>query len=132
MPEMFEAWKNNWSQVTVIFHLNFFVAGFKDYYFKIRQSEIKDIAEKYKELRFLKKYILILRIFPILLIIIRLPGTFNRIYGFISSNDSFILNIIHVVFYSLAGFFNSIVYSYFYRSIFKCKKKSELLTNQSV
>ncbi len=94
-------------------------------YFSKRQSEIENDQDKIREAKYLKKYIFILRIFPLMLIITRLSGTINRMYSMIKNEDSYFLFAFHSTVFSLVGFFNSLIYSYFYRNVFKecCKKK---------
>ena len=92
-------------------------------YFEKRQVEIAGKSEKEKELNYLKKYVLILRLFPIITVITRFPATINRIWGLIFRTDIFVLYILHVSFYSLVGLCNSMIYAFFYRSVFRCKKR---------
>jgi cAMP receptor-like G-protein coupled receptor len=101
-------------------------------YFSKRQAEIGNDSEKIREAKYLRKYIFILRIFPLILIITRLSGTMNRLYSMIQDEDSFFLFAFHSTVFSLVGFFNSLIYSYFYRSVFKeCCKKKEIESNFS-
>jgi hypothetical protein len=96
-------------------------------YFEKRKLEINCDLTKSRELNFLKKYVFILKSFPIILIINRLPGFLNRVYSLIRNKDSFCLFMMHCVTMSLSGLFNSLIYSYFYRSVWKCccKRKDD-------
>ncbi len=94
-------------------------------YFSKRKAEIGHCSEKLKEAKFLGNYVFILRVFPLVLIATRLSGTLNRCYSMIYSSDSFFLYSFHSTVFSLSGFFNALIYSYFYRSLFNncCKSK---------
>lgn len=99
-------------------------------YFSKRKREIGSDSLKIKEYKFLTKYVLILRVFPMLLLITRLSGTVNRCYSMFSKNDSFFLFFFHSLIFSLAGFCNALIYSYFYRKAFICcTKKNEVDKN---
>jgi hypothetical protein len=105
----------NWLNLFYIFYA--LIAA--SIYFSKRHKEIMADSSKYREQRFLNKYIVILRIFPIVLMITHLPGVANRCYSLFTASDSHILFICQSVAISLSGFFNSLLYSYFYRSVFK-------------
>jgi len=109
----------DWLNIMYIIYA-FFVAT---RYFEKRKVEINDDITKIKELNFLKKYVFILKAFPIILILNRLPGLMNRVYSLISKEDSFFLFMMHSIAMSLSGFFNSLIYSYFYRSVWRCCKR---------
>lgn len=95
-------------------------------YFEKRKVEINSDQTKSKELRFLTKYVMILKAFPVILMINRMPGLINRLYTLFFHHNSFYLFMIHSIAINLSGFFNSLIYSYFYRRVFKCcRKKTE-------
>ena len=48
--------------------------------------------------------------------------TINRLYIFASKKPNFVLSCLHTIFFSLTGFFNSLVYSYYYRKFIPCIK----------
>jgi hypothetical protein len=110
----------NWCNIIYIVY----VATKVTKYFRIRMIEIKDKPEKRKEMNFLQNYLLILTILPVISIVTRLPATINRVYGIFSDSQPFILFLLHDVFWTLTGFFNSLTYIYFFRSILKCEKKA--------
>ena len=93
-------------------------------YFDKRKLEINCDQTKSKELHFLHKYVLILKAFPIILMINRLPSLINRAYSLLFKKDSFCLFMMHSVAMALGGLFNSVIYSFFYRSLFRCCKRT--------
>jgi len=99
-------------------------------YFEKRKAEINCDQTKSRELHFLHRYVLILKAFPIILMINRLPSLINRAYSLFFKRDSFSLFMMHSIALGLGGFFNSVIYSFFYRSLFRCcrtrKENSEL------
>lgn len=109
----------NWCNVIYSAYAAFTAAK----YFVKRKNEIKDDKNKDEEYKFIRKYLFILRLFPAILLVTRLPALVNRVYLIITFNNNFYLYFLHTMFYSLAGLFNSLVYSYFYRNSFKCKNK---------
>lgn len=95
-------------------------------YFKIRTFEIEE--ENIDEANFLRNFCIVLRFFPIILIICWLPATINRIYLFASRRENTFLYTIQAFFSNLTGFLNCIVYSYYYKTFIKlwcCAKKQE-------
>jgi hypothetical protein len=111
----------NWLNIFYTIYALFTASKF----FSIRKAEIGKDAEKIKEIKFLGKYIFILRIFPMVVLITRFFGTFNRLYSMIFDHDSYELFCFHSVCTSLAGFLNSSIYFYFFRGVFKCCKKQK-------
>jgi hypothetical protein len=124
---------NNWTYIwfVLIFTMNWVNIIYTVYsglsaagYFAIRRNEIEGIPDKVKEKDFLEKYIFIARVLPMVLLVCCLPFAINTIYIITSKELNKALFTVHLSMYSLIGFFNTLAYSYFYRSIFKkCKKK---------
>jgi hypothetical protein len=85
-------------------------------------SEIKGRNDKEKERKFIKQYLLIITMLPIISVVTRLPATVNRVYGIFISTPLFVMYLLHVIFWTLTGFFNSLTYFYFFRNTFRCKK----------
>ena len=94
-------------------------------YFKIRAFEVQEKNEK--EANFLRNYCIVLKFFPIILIICWIPATTNRLYNLITDYENTTLYSIHAFFSSLQGFLNAIVYSFYYRNLFRvCFKIKEV------
>ncbi len=104
------------SWVNIIF--NFFAVYKAIRYFEIRAFEIKE--ENHKEYNFLKNFCIVLKFFPMILIICWFFPTINRIYTFISHKQNVVLFSLHILFTSMTGFFNTLVYSYYYKSFIPC------------
>ena len=113
------------------------------HYFEIRALEIQE--ENKEESNFLRDYCIVLKFFPIILILCFIPASINRAYNFFYKIDNIVLNCIHSLIESMQGFLDSIVYSYYYRHLFKIccetekkekvqieidKSKSEILSTQ--
>ena len=94
-------------------------------YFRLRSKEIRNSNDKEKEREFIKKYILILILIPIILLVTKLPGSINRWYEVIVSEESTLLYTIHAFVSCLQGFLNSLAYSFFYRKLIKCCPKKQ-------
>ena len=103
----------NW--VNIIF--NIFAVSKSLIYFKVRTFELKE--DKLEEVNFLKNFCIVLKFFPIILIICWLPATVNRLYLFASGDENTFLYTIHAFFSSLTGFLNCLVYSYYYKNLIK-------------
>ena len=111
------AWR--WSLCLYIFHwsnilFNIFAVYKSIKYFKIRAFEIKE--DKKEQSNFLKNFCIMLKFFPMILIICWVPATINRIYLFTAKVENTFLYTIHAFFTSLIGFLNALVYSYYYKS----------------
>jgi hypothetical protein len=102
---------------------NVIVAYKVSVYFKKREEEIKNKENKEQELLFLKKYSFMLKIFPLIMISTRLPEIINRVTEAILHRPVMALYLIHIVFFSLSGLFNSIIYSFFFKNVFINRKK---------
>lgn len=95
-------------------------------YFKIRTFEVEE--KNNEEADFLKNFCIVLKFFPIILVICWLPATINRIYLFASHKENTGLYATQAFFSNLTGFLNCTVYSYYYKTLIKlfcCKKKQE-------
>jgi cAMP receptor-like G-protein coupled receptor len=88
-------------------------------YFQIRAFEVNEEGNK-KEYNFLKNFCIVLKFFPMILILCWFFPTVNRIYTFFSHRQNFYLYSLHIFFSSCTGFLNSIVYSYYYRNFIPC------------
>ena len=86
-------------------------------YYKIRVFEIMENNKI--EADYLKQYCFVLKFFPMILIVCWLPGTANRLYYFITKIENTGFYSFQAFFYSLQGFLNSLVYSYYYRNLIK-------------
>lgn len=111
-----------WSLIIYIFNwiniaFNIYAVSKSISYFKIRTFEVKE--DNLEEANFLKNFCIVLKFFPIILIVCWLPATVNRIYLFISGNENTFLYSIHALFSNLTGFLNCIVYSYYYKNLIK-------------
>jgi hypothetical protein len=107
-----------WANLIYTVYAGFYAAR----YFALRRKEIKGQKAKEREKKFLEKYIFILRALPIILLVGFIPPTVSRMYTFITQDVNFYLDVLHLSMYTLLGFFNSLAYSYFYRSLFRCKR----------
>ena len=117
-----------WAIIIYVFHwlniiFNFIAIVKSIQYFNIRAFEIKEQNEK--ESNFLRNYCIVLKFFPIILIICWLPATNNRLYNFITDDENVVLYSFHAFFSSFQGFLNSLVYSYYYRNLFRICCKAE-------
>jgi hypothetical protein len=102
--------------VAIILSINFF---------KVRAFEIQE--ERKEEFCFLRDYCIVLKFFPMILVICFIPATLNRIYSSVTEKDNTILYCFQAFFDYFQGFLNSLVYSYYYRNLFKeCFKKEEV------
>jgi hypothetical protein len=117
-----------WAIIIYVFHwlniiFNFIAIVKAIQYFNIRAFEVREQNEK--EANFLRNYCIVLKFFPIILIICWLPATTNRLYNFITDDENVILYSFHAFFSSFQGFLNSLVYSFYYRNLFRicCKTK---------
>lgn len=117
-----------WSLLIYLFNwinigFNIFAVSKSLRYFSIRIFETKE--ENLDESNFLKNFCIVLKFFPIILVICWLPATVNRIYLFFSGIENTFLYTIHAFFSNLTGFLNCLVYSYYYKnfiSLFVCSK----------
>ena len=115
-----DAWL--WSMGIYIFHwcnivFNIFAVCKTIKYFKIRAFEIEE--DNQEQSNFLKNFCIVLKFFPIILIICWVPATINRIYLFATGIENTFLYTIHAFSSSLIGFLNALVYSYYYKSHIK-------------
>ena len=96
-------------------------------YFSQRSKEIEN--ERSKEAEFLRSYCTMLRIFPSILVICWIPATIDRIYIYATGTHNVVSSTVQGLFTALQGFFNAIVYSYYYRYLMKralfCIKEEE-------
>jgi hypothetical protein len=111
-----------WSLCIYIFHWSNIIfsifAVFKSIrYFKIRAFEV--VEDNQEQSNFLKNFCIVLKFFPIILIICWVPATINRIYLFATGIENTFLYTIHAFFTSMLGFLNALVYSYYYKSHLK-------------
>ncbi len=111
-----------WSIIIYIFNwlniiFNLFAVIKSINYFRIRTFEIKE--RNLEETNFLKNFCIVLKFFPIILIICWLPPTINRLYIFISGDENTFLYASHAFFGNLPGFLNCIVYSYYYKNLIR-------------
>jgi hypothetical protein len=88
-------------------------------YFEIRAFETREEGNK-KEYNFLKNFCIVLKFFPMILIVCWIFPTINRIYTFFSHHQNIYLYSLHIFFSSSTGFMNSLVYSYYYRNLIPC------------
>jgi len=122
------AW--TWSLIIYLFNwlniiFNIYAVSKSIRYFKIRIFEIKE--DNLEEANFLKNFCIVLKFFPIILVICWLPPTINRIYLFISKTENTFLYSMHAFFTNLTGFLNCLVYSYYYKnliSLWCCGRKN--------
>lgn len=77
-----------------------------------------DEVSKYKNL------CIMLKIFPIILIICWIFGTINRTYFYVADDENISLTIIHVLAWKLQGLLNALAYSYYYLDVVRkmCSK----------
>jgi hypothetical protein len=128
----YSAWV--WSLTIYIFHwcniiFNIFAVYKTIRYFNIRAFEVKE--DDKQQANFLKNFCIMLKFFPIILIICWVPATINRIYLFASKRENAFLYGFHAFFTSLIGFLDAIVYSYYYRGLLKtCCGCSEVKTHE--
>jgi hypothetical protein len=118
----------NW--VNIIFNFIAIIRSIR--YFNIRAFEVKEQNER--ESNFLRSYCVVLKFFPIILIICWLPATINRLYNFLTDDENVVLYSLHAFFTYLQGFLNSLVYSFYYRNIFRlcCKDKDNVRGEQNL
>jgi heme/copper-type cytochrome/quinol oxidase subunit 2 len=112
-----------WSLLIYIFSwmniaFNIFAVWKSINYFKIRAFEIKE--DDQVQSNFLRNFCIVLKFFPIILVICWFFPTVNRIYSYAAQKENMFLYTMQGITGSLMGFFNAIVYSYYYRSIIPC------------
>jgi hypothetical protein len=132
----YEAWV--WSLTIYIFHwcnilFNIFAVYKSVKYFNIRAFEIQ--TDDQEQANFLKNFCIMLKFFPIILVICWVPATINRIYLFASKKENAFLYGLHAFSTTLVGFLNALVYSYYYRNFFKsycgCRKGDNVITDNN-
>ena len=101
--------------VHIVFNVVAIVLSIK--HFKVRAFEIKE--ERKEESNFLRDYCIVLKFFPMILILCIIPGTINRAFGFFTRKENLVLYCLQSFFDSIQGFLDSIIYSYYYRNLFK-------------
>jgi len=121
-----------WVWSLIIYLFNWLNIAFNIYavtksirYFRIRTFEVQE--DNLEEANFLKNFCIVLKFFPIILVICWLPATINRIYLFLSGNENTFLYTAHAFFANLTGFLNCVVYSYYYKNLIRlwfCGRKS--------
>jgi hypothetical protein len=127
-----------WSLVIYIFHwCNILFNAFAVYksirYFNIRAFEVR--TDDKEQANFLRNFCIMLKFFPIILILCWVPATINRIYQFASKKENAFLYGLHAFSTSLVGFLDSLVYSYYYRNFYRiycCCKKDVMVPENKI
>lgn len=109
----------NWTNIL----FNLIAVIFAVRYFKIRAFEIKEGDQK--QANFLRNFCIVLKFFPIILIVCWIFPTINRIVLFATREEHVGLYSVSAFFACMQGFLNAIVYSYYYKNILGscCRKK---------
>ena len=114
--------------VNIIFNIIAIIKSIN--FFKLRTFEIQEQDQNNDEANFLKNFCIVLKFFPIILVICWLPATINRIYLFASNVENTLLYSMQAFFSNLTGFLNCFVYSYYYKTLIKlfccCGKTKEI------
>jgi hypothetical protein len=127
-----------WTLIIYIFNwlnisFNIFAVIKSIIYFKIRAFEIKEYDKN--QANFLKNFTIMLKFFPIILIVCWIFPTINRIYIYATKHEDTFLYAMHAFSSCLMGFLNSLVYSYYYRqllAVYCCGKKEKRLSSVEI
>lgn len=91
---------------------------------KLRMTEIKSDSNKTNEVSYINNMILILKCFPILLVLSLATVTIAKLFENVTGISKYSLFVLNAVMFPLQGLFDTLLYSYFYnkaiKSLFCC------------